>query len=211
MQSNFPCSTDHRLLPHRFVGAGLSDHEVASTSAKLYLTRAISASASKHNGHNFFQRLSTTNFQASSGTTQTRVANNQRSDLLTVNRPLTVFPDVLASLGPDISTKSKERKVPTPSRERHLSRRFQLTHLAQGIPKRRVSPHRAAPDAREDADCVPAKASSCPHCGLFLTIKRDKTGTLLSFNAKEWRRLCKYPDLDSPVLCLAEGGSRSNT
>ena len=37
-----------------------------------------------------------------------------------------------------------------------------------------------------------------------MTVKRIRGGTSLSYNAREWRSLCKHPDLDSPVLCLLE-------
>jgi len=39
-----------------------------------------------------------------------------------------------------------------------------------------------------------------------LTIKRVRGGTRLSYNAREWEGVCKYLDLDSPVLCLLERG-----
>ena len=46
---------------------------------------------------------------------------------------------------------------------------------------------------------------TCPVCGLVLTVKRTKGGTRLSYDTREWKRLCKRPDLDSPVLCLLQG------
>lgn len=49
-----------------------------------------------------------------------------------------------------------------------------------------------------------ARTLVCPHCGLMLTIERVKRGTRLSYDAQEWRRLCKHIALDSPVLCLLE-------
>ena len=51
---------------------------------------------------------------------------------------------------------------------------------------------------------MPAKSSSCPHCGLALLIKPDKTETRLSFDFEEWKRLCKYLYLESPLLCLVQ-------
>jgi hypothetical protein len=51
---------------------------------------------------------------------------------------------------------------------------------------------------------MPTKSSSCPHCGLALTIKPDKTETRLSFEVEEWKRLCKYLYLGSPLLCLVQ-------
>ncbi|HWE20902.1 MAG TPA: hypothetical protein VG758_27655 [Hyphomicrobiaceae bacterium] len=51
---------------------------------------------------------------------------------------------------------------------------------------------------------MPTKTISCPHCGLVLTIKRVKGGTRISYDPAEWRRLCNYPALDSPILCLVE-------
>jgi hypothetical protein len=56
-----------------------------------------------------------------------------------------------------------------------------------------------------------AKTATCPHCGLVLAITLDKIDTRVRFGVKEWQRRCRYPDLDSPVLCLAERGSRSET
>jgi hypothetical protein len=43
---------------------------------------------------------------------------------------------------------------------------------------------------------------ACPHCGLKLTIVPDKLGTHLSFDFEEWKRRCRFPGLESPVLCL---------
>ena len=51
---------------------------------------------------------------------------------------------------------------------------------------------------------MPAKTFSCPHCGLVLTIEPTKTGTRLAYDPREWKRVCKHPDLDSPVLCLLQ-------
>lgn len=52
----------------------------------------------------------------------------------------------------------------------------------------------------------PARGSertfACPHCGLKLTIVPDKLGTHLSFDFEEWKRRCRFPGLESPVLCL---------
>jgi hypothetical protein len=45
---------------------------------------------------------------------------------------------------------------------------------------------------------------TCPRCGLALAVRQVKGGTHLSYNARDWKRLCKYPELDSPVLCLLE-------
>jgi hypothetical protein len=46
----------------------------------------------------------------------------------------------------------------------------------------------------------------CHHCGLVLTIGQAKGGTRLSYDPAEWGRFCKHPALDSPVLCLLQGG-----
>jgi hypothetical protein len=51
-----------------------------------------------------------------------------------------------------------------------------------------------------------ATTLSCPHCGLVLTIKRVKGGSRISYDPAEWRRLCKYQALDTPILCLIEKG-----
>jgi hypothetical protein len=45
----------------------------------------------------------------------------------------------------------------------------------------------------------------CPHCGLALTIDDSQGGTVVGYAPAEWRRLCKYPDLGSPALCLLQG------
>lgn len=54
-----------------------------------------------------------------------------------------------------------------------------------------------------------AQSLTCPQCGLVVTIKRIKGGARLSYNAREWKRLCKNPELDSPVLCLLDKGGRA--
>lgn len=46
------------------------------------------------------------------------------------------------------------------------------------------------------------RSFACPHCGLMLTILPDKLGTHLSFDFGEWKRRCRSPGLESPVLCL---------
>jgi hypothetical protein len=50
---------------------------------------------------------------------------------------------------------------------------------------------------------------SCPHCGLVLTIEDVQGSTHISYDPGEWRRLCKHLDLDSPFLCLLQGGGGS--
>jgi hypothetical protein len=52
---------------------------------------------------------------------------------------------------------------------------------------------------------------TCPHCGLALTMRRVKGGSRLSYSTREWRRLCRYIVLDSPVLCLLERRSDGGT
>jgi hypothetical protein len=39
-----------------------------------------------------------------------------------------------------------------------------------------------------------------------LTIEDAPGSTRISYDAGEWQRLCKHPDLGSPALCLLEGG-----
>ena len=56
-----------------------------------------------------------------------------------------------------------------------------------------------------------AKTTTCPHCGLVLTIRPAKIGTHLTFAVTDWKRLCRYPNLGSPVLCFAERGPRRET
>jgi hypothetical protein len=57
----------HRFPLYGFRGGGLSDHDTASSSVKLYRTPALCASRSKHPAQIVRQRLSTTVFQAASG------------------------------------------------------------------------------------------------------------------------------------------------
>jgi hypothetical protein len=57
---------------------------------------------------------------------------------------------------------------------------------------------------------MPTKSSSCCHCGLGLRIQPHKSETHLSFDGEEWNRLCKYPDLGSPVLCLMQIASAAS-
>ena len=57
---------------------------------------------------------------------------------------------------------------------------------------------------------MPTKSSSCPHCGLVLLIKPDKTETRLRFDVAEWKRLCKYLYLGSPALCLLQIASAAS-
>jgi hypothetical protein len=52
------------------------------------------------------------------------------------------------------------------------------------------------------------KTFACPHCGLKLTIVPDKLGTHLSFDFEEWKRRCRFPGMESPLLCLlGQGGA----
>jgi hypothetical protein len=51
---------------------------------------------------------------------------------------------------------------------------------------------------------VPAKTVSCPHCGLLLALKADKSGTRLTYDIADWKRRCEHPALGTPVLCLLE-------
>jgi hypothetical protein len=58
------------------------------------------------------------------------------------------------------------------------------------------------------AACKPAKSEAmatqtiaCPHCGLNLTIETDAV-TDFTYDAEEWKRLCKQPDLGTPVFCM---------
>jgi hypothetical protein len=61
----------------------------------------------------------------------------------------------------------------------------------------------ATPSRQRPLRRRPAKTATCPHCGLVLRITLDKIGTRVRFTVKEWRGLCKFPHLDSPVLCLS--------
>ena len=112
--------------------------------------------------------------------------------------------------------------MPTASRERPV-RRLRHTILAAlaamtwMLPERRK---RKKPLLRQSrASKLPnapdgnsGKEIACPHCGLRLTIKRAKRVTRISFAFTEWRRLCRFLHLDSPVHCLVatEGSQRPN-
>jgi hypothetical protein len=45
---------------------------------------------------------------------------------------------------------------------------------------------------------------TCPHCGLILTITYRQGQPSLSYDADEWRRLCKRRERQSPALCISE-------
>jgi hypothetical protein len=47
---------------------------------------------------------------------------------------------------------------------------------------------------------MPAKTVTCPHCGL--AIKIDRSNFL--YDVKEWRRVCKRPDLDPRLSLLLQ-------
>lgn len=47
---------------------------------------------------------------------------------------------------------------------------------------------------------------SCPHCGLVLTLDDTQGSIVITYDPGEWLRLCRYPDLGSPALCLLEAG-----
>jgi hypothetical protein len=40
-----------------------------------------------------------------------------------------------------------------------------------------------------------------------MTMQPAKGGTRFNYDVREWRRLCKYTALDSPILCLLERGA----
>jgi hypothetical protein len=42
-----------------------------------------------------------------------------------------------------------------------------------------------------------------------LTIDDSQGSTTIVYDPAEWRRLCQYPDLGSPALCLLEDGGGS--
>jgi hypothetical protein len=54
---------------------------------------------------------------------------------------------------------------------------------------------------------VARRTIQCPHCGLTLTIEDVQGSTQITYDPAEWRRRCQHLDLDSPALCLLEGGN----
>src|SRR5262245_16760380 len=50
-------------------------------------------------------------------------------------------------------------------------------------------------------DAMPTETITCPHCGLSLAVETD-TATDFRYDVEEWRRLCKQPDLGTPVFCM---------
>jgi hypothetical protein len=54
---------------------------------------------------------------------------------------------------------------------------------------------------------VARRTIRCPHCGLVLTIEDVQGTSQITYDPAEWRRRCRFPDLDSPALCLLEGGA----
>jgi hypothetical protein len=54
---------------------------------------------------------------------------------------------------------------------------------------------------------VARRAIQCPSCGLSLTIEDVQGSTQITYDPAEWRRRCQHPELDSPALCLLEGGN----
>lgn len=112
--------------------------------------------------------------------------------------------------------------MPTASRARHLMRRFRFTMRALFAPTPRAHPERpkrtipvvvkpGAQITHKRGDGGAGHAAACPHCGLQLTITRDKLGTRVTFDLREWERLCKFPHLDSPVLCLIARSQSADT
>ena len=43
---------------------------------------------------------------------------------------------------------------------------------------------------------------TCPDCGLVLREARDANSSTFTYDAGDWRRCCKRPNLDSPLWCL---------
>ena len=57
---------------------------------------------------------------------------------------------------------------------------------------------------------TPAKTITCPNCGLVLRVTRDPDGSRLIYDVKEWKRVCKRPDLGDPAWCLVRYGLKSS-
>jgi len=49
---------------------------------------------------------------------------------------------------------------------------------------------------------MPTQIMACPECGLTLIVETDNTAPDFTYDAEEWKRLCKCPDLGSPVFCI---------
>ncbi len=50
----------------------------------------------------------------------------------------------------------------------------------------------------------------CPHCRLPLRISRDPASPAIDYDREEWSRRCRYPQLGSPAMCLAEPRTTDN-
>ena len=57
-------------------------------------------------------------------------------------------------------------------------------------------------------DAMATQIVSCPYCKLVLAIETSTNETLVTYDHREWIPVCKYPDLGSPVLCLAKGDGK---
>lgn len=55
------------------------------------------------------------------------------------------------------------------------------------------------------------ETTTCPHCGLALQVETRAEDFTVSFDGEEWRQRCKYPDLGSPALCLAQEDTPSSS
>jgi hypothetical protein len=52
------------------------------------------------------------------------------------------------------------------------------------------------------------KTITCPDCGLVLSVTRDKTGSKLTYNVKDWQRRCTRIEHDNPAWCLLRQGAK---
>jgi len=52
-------------------------------------------------------------------------------------------------------------------------------------------------------DDNPGHESHCPRCGLTLQFAARKAGPELTYDFPAWNRLCKFPVLGGPSMCLA--------
>jgi hypothetical protein len=44
---------------------------------------------------------------------------------------------------------------------------------------------------------------ACPRCGLTMSVSQEAGAHQVEFDVRSWQRVCKRPELGSPVLCFA--------
>ena len=57
---------------------------------------------------------------------------------------------------------------------------------------------------------LPRGVTACPYCGLALVVCQQDDHQTIHYDFREWAKLCKWPELESPVLCLIAGPTKSD-